>query len=391
MSLAFLFGAGSSIRAGLPSTALLTTRVLGDSDVFLHTSGRYLSGECPQAMEHSSTGALNRIRLLLQLLKSEADLYFYAERQPNYEDLQFMLHQIVGSLSGDLENPALNPLIRDLDHKLQSVLTEDPQKLRSVRRSNGDWYMHRLSNLLQVANEASNYIRDIVAAELSKPKCSVDYLSWIGEACRTAETNWIFSLNHDPLLDRLLQKLEVNHVDGFDQPDEHGVRYWRPELFDTCILKFVKLHGSVDWVWIRESKTEKRVSPGVAQITKVLPGVDITRPLILMGTHNKMSDYTNYLYEDLHVEFYNALKKVNRIVTCGYGFGDKGINSRLIAWLLRSKENRIVVVHPHPQNCQQHARAAIYQHWDHWVQARQLCPLPKKAEDVTWSEIKAFL
>lgn len=51
------------------------------------------------------------------------------------------------------------------------------------------------------------------------------------------------------------------------------------------------------------------------------------RPILLIGTFNKISEYTRGMFRDLHRRFRSMLRELDQLVVCGYGFGDKGINS----------------------------------------------------------------
>ena len=57
------------------------------------------------------------------------------------------------------------------------------------------------------------------------------------------------------------------------------------------------------------------------------------RPELLVGTFNKMHPYTASVFADLHCHFHKCLRQVNSLICCGYGFGDKGINTKLAEWI----------------------------------------------------------
>ena len=114
--------------------------------------------------------------------------------------------------------------------------------------------------------------------------------------------------------------------------------------------------------------------------------LDLDRPLFLIGTHNKPLEYTNSVYEDLHAQLYLALKNVRRLIVCGYGFNDKGINTRLIHWMSRSDNHRIVLIHKNPEDCISNARGAIEREWHYW--GTRTNSVRQWAEDVAWSELR---
>ena len=71
------------------------------------------------------------------------------------------------------------------------------------------------------------------------------------------------------------------------------------------------------------------------------------RPMLLVGTYNKMRHYTSGIYADLYFELRRALRETERLIVCGYGFGDKGINRQLIEWAdsADQKQRIMVVIH----------------------------------------------
>ena len=51
------------------------------------------------------------------------------------------------------------------------------------------------------------------------------------------------------------------------------------------------------------------------------------------------------------------------MISIGYGFGDKAINTRLIAWLSGALERRLIVFHGTPDDLVAQARGAIQLGW----------------------------
>ena len=75
----------------------------------------------------------------------------------------------------------------------------------------------------------------------------------------------------------------------------------------------------------------------------------------------------------------------------GYGFRDKAINARLIAWAERPGERRMVVAHRDPDGLGAGARGAIQQKWDRWQKSGLLAFVPRHLEHTTWSELRDAL
>jgi hypothetical protein len=76
----------------------------------------------------------------------------------------------------------------------------------------------------------------------------------------------------------------------------------------------------------------------------------------------------------------------------GYGFRDKAINARLVAWAERPGERRMVVVHPHPARLRVEARGAVRSNWMRWEQRGLLTFLREYLSPATsWGAIRGLL
>ena len=76
----------------------------------------------------------------------------------------------------------------------------------------------------------------------------------------------------------------------------------------------------------------------------------------------------------------------------GYGFRDKAINARIVAWAERPGERRLVVVHRDPDRVGQGARGAIRNKWIRWQNAGLLRFVPEYlTAQTTWAAIRSHL
>jgi len=126
--------------------------------------------------------------------------------------------------------------------------------------------------------------------------------------------------------------------------------------------KVLKLHGSIDWFNRPEEK-------GRHPATVVRSGrLDWALHEFLVGGANKLLDYNFSI--DLHLfhEFQSRLQHANRIVVAGYGFGDPGINVRLLDWVEGNQANRLLVIHPNPEKL----RATVEAEWPQLQHAKSL-------------------
>jgi len=110
------------------------------------------------------------------------------------------------------------------------------------------------------------------------------------------------------------------------------------------------------------------------------------RPIILLGRNNKEIDYFKPIFEDLHFQFDSALRsaKLKRLIVCGYGFGDNVINLRLKSWLRRSSANKMVLIHPKPEEC---LKGFLGPAFMQWIEKERVVFIRKYMETVSWNDI----
>lgn len=393
--IAFLLGSGVSIPAEMPSTSNITERVLSGEGVMRHTDGNYYFDTPLYAHMGIPDEYVPRVVIFLNRLKIEIDLYYLYQtgRIANYEDLYYVASQIKDSESGEYDNPAVQPFIDKILPEIQPLLQG------TENGSVHEW------QLLTLAMEATHYISDVVWHLLYKEPSRTDRLNCLIDACKDDQMSRvdIFTLNHDTVIERCLSQagVQVNDqvTDGFGKP-LNNVRYWEPDLFENESFKvrLLKLHGSVNWFRFRpNSGGWSNESIGIppdwdiwhtkspqGQLQWPIDG----RPMFLAGTFNKMFQYTSGIYADLYCHFYRSLPHSQRLVVSGYGFGDKGINTRIAEWIYSAPDRRILLIHPEPENLKRSARGAISNKWDEWIDQRTLNILPKRIEDTSWDEIR---
>jgi len=210
------------------------------------------------------------------------------------------------------------------------------------------------------------------------------------------------TLCHDTHVEDFLKCRGVITVDGFSLP-ENGVRYWSPALLldDSNHPLFLKLHGSINWFRLRPDNGtwyDDRIGIAVdgdhehtrdTQGRLQLPVPQ--RPLFLVGTFNKLGDYSQELFSELLNGLRTFLSAADRLAVCGYSFGDKGINAVLINWLYGNQYRKLVVIHGDPRGLQAAARGAIANKWNDWKDLGCLRVIEKWIEDLDVDEIESCL
>jgi hypothetical protein len=205
----------------------------------------------------------------------------------------------------------------------------------------------------------------------------------------------IFTLNHDLLIERALEHAGIYFANGF-VPVSADLRSWDIESFAKSRekVRLTKLHGSIDWY------TRPILDRGPSCVC-IATNRDVNHALgpdgssaliydseILIGTFNKMTEYTMGIYADLFCAFRKALWALDKLVVSGYSFGDKGINASFVEWTRQKGERRTLIVAPHASRYRHEARGAIRKLFaDCDV---QLTTLDAKFKDVTWERIRAW-
>jgi hypothetical protein len=410
MRICFLLGSGISKPAGLPSVEKLTEQVLSPKDFFRHSTGVYVrmppESQPGFAPVDIRAREMERIEQLLRWLKGQAEVRYATDtgRSVIYEDLAYLAAQIHEDSVDEYDNPALGPLICCALNALPELCCDSGAE----RAKLGD-----------LAEETANYIADVVADMLAASPALLEHLRPFREALADArfdEVN-LFTLNHDCLLERFLRSEGVDVVDGFDKENSLGIRHWKPVLLDCSgphatrpAVRLFKLHGSIDWrrfrpkepqisdgpanPW-REEYVGIRSNPRLVHTKDELGRVheEFDRARFLAGTFNKMLHYLNQVFLELHYRFHRTLAEAPRLVVCGYGFGDKGINNRIVDWMCESPGatgRRLVLIDPLSSEQIQHtARGAIAGKLPTWKAEGRVThlELPLGSPKITWGRI----
>jgi hypothetical protein len=353
MKIAFLLGSGFSIPAGVPGTSEITEQIIFCENVHRHSDGLYFRGHDPNASINDSNEYLRRIGGLIQIVKEEIENYYFDESWADYERIYYIIRQIHDSERGELDNPVVQAFIDKIRPRTTGLLVR--KKGETLRL-----------DLLNMASEALNYITCQVRSLLYSAKWKTDYLDInLGKAIEDTNLDIdIFNLNHDEVLEQFLERKGSNYVDGFSK-EVNGVRYWASTNYigKALRLRLFKLHGSINWyefsngvgIPLDRDPWHSRNPEGGLQLP------DLSRPgllVILIGTFNKMLEYTHGVFADLYYLFRSRLKRANRLIICGYGFGDKGINNSIIEWFNSNQQNKVIVIDPDEEGLRERARPA---------------------------------
>ena len=352
MNLSFLFGSGISRPAGFPDVTEITHDVLFGKDNI-------------PLWDNYEREKIDRIKKFIQVIVGDfRDHYSFGDRNMNYEDIYYLVDSIYQDESMNYENPIVYFYTKHFEQN-------HPELLAPI-----DSLIPGNEGIINLANYAKNYISGKVECLLSKEPDRLNHLDFISDLVNDTSIGNIniFSLNHDLLLEKYFKDIKLSFSDGFNSQ-----LIW-DGLFEEKI-KLLKLHGSIDWF------ADDIVDPYKSNIHKNR-NRDNDAPILLIGSFNKLHEYTRGLNFRLLVQFYNYLNESNYLVISGYGFGDQGINSRIFDWLYSSKNNRIILIHNNIESLKKSARPAISDKLDSWISSGIVSHIPKFIEEITWMEIK---
>lgn len=380
----------------MPSVETITNDVLcrGKEIVYNPDGGFY----CFQDMVRKDRyipdfGYVRRIVEFLERLEKEINAYYTiggeAEiliRKANYEDLYFLASQIHDAKVWEYDNPAIPALIEKITPDIQEALSG----IQDQDKQETSW------SIDHIADEAMKFIRNILWCSLYKHDDSIDlsYLNLFADAAADINLQSIdlFTLNNDTVLEKFLQSLGVEYFDGFAQDAEGKYRWGTMSFFQKTRtrIRLLKLHGSMNWYvdqhFGKGSKSIERVEgASLPFIWRDIP--EKAEPIFLAGTLNKMLDYTTEVFALLQSEWFRSLYQSDVLIVCGYGFNDKGINTRIVEWFNYSEQKILIVIDP-CEDIIQKARPALGGLLARAKTEPRIQVIQKPLQGTSWREIR---
>lgn len=173
----------------------------------------------------------------------------------------------------------------------------------------------------------------------------------------TRERTNIFTTNYDRFIELALDNAGILTIDRFIGKIKPVFRTTKLELdyhynppgirgeprYVEGVIKYTKLHGSVDWKFDDNSITKLPLEFGVDEKTNLLS----TSPKdfsVIYPNSSKGIDTAYFPYSELFRDFSNGVCRPNSVlVTYGYGFGDTHIN-RVIEDMLTLPSTHLVII-----------------------------------------------
>ncbi len=326
---------------------------------------------------------VERYQTFLQRLNWRVSPFYEESRGPvNYEDLFYLTAQMRSTML----NPCIQPFVAQM-REASGDLCWQPSS--SPQRIEFD----------ELCRKVCGFIECVVWKKLDQNATphKMDLIRNLAEQAlegSTIERLVICTLNHDLLVEKLLEQAQIDYNDGFGEADKGA-------LFDPSLLRkpvpvrLLKLHGSINWYRYQRREGEhlsdhwaKRPHGTPPHNGKGIQWIPNEIPHTLTGSYNKVEAYGTGIFKEFMHAFHTELFDHNLIVMSGYGWGDYAINQRLCEWLSRDKSHRIILLHKDEDCSTIKSGHVIWNQWDRLIRLRKIVVIRKWLEDTpTWSEI----
>lgn len=379
MKTTIILGSGVSFYSGIPNVNCITSLMLD-----INKNSTYFNGNQKKRYIELISRSLNEVnvkscQLILKIIKDDIDRFYKMLKSnhiTNYEDIYFVVCQITDSFYEEYENPATIRLIRYLVKKVDM----------------------KISDFKEIMNNLKRYIEFIVWNSIDKEINKFNQFEILNEINNTFNLHSILSLNHDLILEKYLNANKIEYDDGFGIVNCKKIEEWIGFKNSNSKLKLCKLHGSVNWFEYRFSKSEDfynivKAPYGISPLN--LESIDnsllyykegYTTPTILIGTFNKMWGYLSGMPEIMYNEMKKYLSDSEYLIISGYGFGDKGINTRLYNWLNFNTSKKMIIIHPNENYLIENSRG-IFKIMFYYYNNSKLKIIEKKFEDINIKDI----
>ncbi len=370
-SINLLLGAGVSLHADMPGTWDLTDEILNKYQDWYTEMGlefKYLPKR--EGFEGKVDIDVDLIGKLINDINSILRNFSKRSTDPTYEDIFEAINQIISYELNQDFNLLLYPTIEYLKNNFINVKIE---KFDDCTKLIEDIIRYRLQSNGRKMKEKP--IQDIL-----KDK-------------KYSEVN-IFTLNFDTLIEELLDRQNIDFNDGFDIPVfDNQARIWNMNSFlnnNTNTINIYKLHGSLDWKKLLGSEDYfpffKIIDmPDYPHFKSDYDTIATSSNTILLGKESKLYSYNYGIFIDLLMLFYLKLQKSNTLIISGFGFGDYGINLRIIDWMMKNQSNNIICIDPGFDWIYEKSTGTYKRLFDEWADDKRLTIIKQRFEE--WNGI----
>lgn len=218
----------------------------------------------------------------------------------------------------------------------------------------------------EINSKLDDFIRNIIKTEkgfLDSNKHSEvlgllkSFLISFASRTATRERTNIFTTNYDRFLELGLDSAGILTIDRFIGKIKPKFRSTKLELdyhynppgirgeprYVEGVVKFTKLHGSVDWKFEDNSIVKLPLEFGIDEKTSFIPKEPKDFSVIYPNS-SKGIDTAYFPYSELFRDFSSSICRPNSVVvTYGYGFGDAHINRVLEDMLILPSTHLVII------------------------------------------------
>src|SRR5690606_20518294 len=209
-----------------------------------------------------------------------------------------------------------------------------------------------IRNIIKTENEFSKSAKYQEALNVLK-----SFLISFSSRTATRERTNIFTTNYDRFIELALDNAGILTIDRFVGKIKPIFRTTKLELdyhynppgirgeprYVEGVIKYTKLHGSIDWKFDVNSITKLPLEFGVDETTNQIPASPKDFSVIYPNS-SKGIDTAYFPYSELFRDFSTGVCRPNSVVvTYGYGFGDTHIN-RVIEDMLTLPSTHLVII-----------------------------------------------
>jgi hypothetical protein len=247
---------------------------------------------------------------------------------------KFSLPDLRGFLdSMDQEMPRHDPEWSPSDRNVESLLRALQEKSESAHKSKlipfaaGSVDPRALAQQVETRSSTivAHELKKFILAQLTKPVRTA-YLAPLREWLVMNEPLDIFSLNYDTVVEQFCKSDGIPCTDGFSQTGE-----WQPDLYYRADsgVRLWKLHGSVNWASSESGWPHRAETPGSWRRHFHSPhtaSATAEAALVWPAATKRLEKSLSLL----HSAFRNRLATCRLLVVAGYRFADEHIRSALI-------------------------------------------------------------
>lgn len=355
---ALLLGAGFSIPFGMPSTEKLTELITSEKIKFVRaTWGDYYTEEkwredgfYRSDLDFPKAEAYHNI--IRFLYKKEQAIESKLVRKINFEDIYSLLYFLAYPYQSACNQRYADGFIEYLDK-----LSDKEKTKLQISRLEQDLLNDLKEGDIEPYFEAMKMLKCIIAKELEK-HYGLDatlLASKFWDHLFKSEKINIFSLNHDLIIEQILEHKSKDFQDGFEL--KNGFQEFTDNFPDNNKINFLKLHGSINWFNVSGSGRNFYVNNKNTRICSMTDmysnllgnsqkSLDIKKRAFLTGTQNKYEEYLMSIYSDLKWHYKRLLKDTERLIVIGYSFGDYGVTTEIINWMHKKMDAKLIIIDP---------------------------------------------